>query len=47
MVRSTAARLRPPGLLGLHLIRSQHTDTLLQHSLSVAFIAMLMAGSSA
>ncbi|XEI34185.1 DUF3391 domain-containing protein [Aeromonas veronii] len=31
------------GPLGLHLIRSPHTDILLQHSLNVAFIAMLMA----
>ena len=44
IVRSTAARLAEhQGPLGLHLIRSQNTDTLLQHSLSVAFIAMLMA----
>lgn len=44
LVRNTAARLAEhQGPLGLHLIRSQHTDTLLQHSLSVAFIAMLMA----
>nr|WP_254203923.1 HD domain-containing phosphohydrolase [Aeromonas sp. FDAARGOS 1402] len=43
-MRSTAARLAEhQGPLGLHLIRSQNTDTLLQHSLSVAFIAMLMA----
>lgn len=44
IVRSTAARLAEhQGPLGLHLIRSQNTDTLLQHSLSVAFIAMLVA----
>ncbi|WP_421281939.1 HD-GYP domain-containing protein [Aeromonas taiwanensis] len=44
LVRSTASRLAShQGPLGLHLIRSQHTDSLLQHSLSVAFIAMLMA----
>ncbi|MCO4202513.1 HD-GYP domain-containing protein [Aeromonas taiwanensis] len=44
LVRSTASRLAShQGALGLHLIRSQHTDSLLQHSLSVAFIAMLMA----
>ncbi|WP_429158994.1 HD-GYP domain-containing protein [Aeromonas media] len=44
MVRTVAARLADhQGPLGLHLIRSQHTDILLQHSLSVAFIAMLMA----
>jgi len=44
MVRIVATRLADhQGPLGLHLIRSQHTDILLQHSLSVAFIAMLMA----
>ncbi|HGP6906314.1 TPA: HD-GYP domain-containing protein, partial [Vibrio cholerae O1] len=44
IVRSTAARLAEhQGPLGLHLIRNQNTDTLLQHSLSVAFIAMLVA----
>ncbi|MGL5813338.1 MAG: HD-GYP domain-containing protein [Aeromonas sp.] len=44
IVRNAAARLvEHQGPLGLHLIRSQHTDILLQHSLNVAFIAMLMA----
>ncbi|MGY3901985.1 HD-GYP domain-containing protein [Aeromonas lusitana] len=44
IVRNAAARLAAhQGPLGLHLIRSQHTDILLQHSLNVAFIAMLMA----
>lgn len=44
IVRNAAARLAEhQGPLGLHLIRSQHTDILLQHSLNVAFIAMLMA----
>ena len=44
IVRDAAARMAAhEGPLGLHLIRSQHTDILLQHSLSVAFIAMLMA----
>ncbi|WP_421222778.1 HD-GYP domain-containing protein [Aeromonas enteropelogenes] len=43
LVRNTAARLSEhEGPLGLHLIRSPHTDVLLQHSLNVAFIAMLM-----
>lgn len=44
IVRNAAARLgEHTGPLGLHLIRSPHTDILLQHSLTVAFIAMLMA----
>lgn len=44
IVRSAAAQIGShEGALGLHLIRSQHTDILLQHSLNVAFIAMLMA----
>ncbi|MGK4476194.1 HD-GYP domain-containing protein [Aeromonas molluscorum] len=44
LVRDVAARLREHhGPLGLHLIRSAHSDILLQHSLNIAFIAMLMA----
>ncbi|MCP3291691.1 HD-GYP domain-containing protein, partial [Aeromonas hydrophila] len=44
IVRNAAARISAhEGPLGLHLIRSPHTDILLQHSLNVAFIAMLMA----
>ncbi len=44
IVRNAAARISEhEGPLGLHLIRSPHTDILLQHSLNVAFIAMLMA----
>ncbi|UBO72596.1 HD-GYP domain-containing protein [Aeromonas rivuli] len=44
LVRNVAARLREhQGPLGLHLIRSVHSDILLQHSLNIAFIAMLMA----
>jgi putative nucleotidyltransferase with HDIG domain len=44
IVRDAATRISAhEGPLGLHLIRSQHTDILLQHSLNVAFIAMLMA----
>ncbi|MBM0491811.1 DUF3391 domain-containing protein [Aeromonas jandaei] len=44
LVRNTAFRIsQHEGPLGLHLIRSPHTDILLQHSLNVAFIAMLMA----
>lgn len=44
IVRDAASRISAhEGPLGLHLIRSQHTDILLQHSLNVAFIAMLMA----
>ncbi|WP_429034373.1 HD-GYP domain-containing protein [Aeromonas veronii] len=44
IVRNAAFTLsQHEGPLGLHLIRSPHTDILLQHSLNVAFIAMLMA----
>lgn len=44
IVRNAAARLsQHEGPLGLHLVRSPHTDILLQHSLNVAFIAMLVA----
>ena len=44
IVRNAAFTLsQHEGQLGLHLIRSPHTDILLQHSLNVAFIAMLMA----
>ncbi|MFM5384174.1 HD-GYP domain-containing protein [Aeromonas veronii] len=44
IVRNAAFTLsQHEGPLGLHLIRSPHTDVLLQHSLNVAFIAMLMA----
>lgn len=44
IVRNTAARISEhEGPLGIHLIRSPHTDILLQHSLNVAFISMLMA----
>ncbi|MFM4704533.1 HD-GYP domain-containing protein [Aeromonas bivalvium] len=44
LVRTLAARLaQHEGPLGLHLIRTPHSDILLQHSLNVAFIAMLMA----
>ncbi|MGL4505451.1 MAG: HD-GYP domain-containing protein, partial [Aeromonas sobria] len=43
IVRNAAATLsQHEGPLGLHLIRSPHTDILLQHSLNVAFISMLM-----
>ena len=44
IVRNAAFTLsQHEGPLGLHLIRSPHTDILLQHSLNVAFISMLMA----
>lgn len=44
IVRNAALQLsQHEGPLGLHLIRNPHTDILLQHSLNVAFIAMLMA----
>lgn len=44
IVRNAAFQLsQHEGPLGLHLIRNPHTDILLQHSLNVAFIAMLMA----
>ncbi|MEW7864931.1 HD-GYP domain-containing protein [Aeromonas diversa] len=44
IVRNAAAQIAlHEGPLGLHLIRSTHTDVLLQHSLNVAYLAMLMA----
>lgn len=44
IVRNAAAQLAlHEGPLGLHLIRTPHNDTLLQHSLNVAYLSMLMA----